>query len=484
MLRPGGRNLAIVSAAAVVGACAWYASDAPAGCSLPEIVSSRAVANPTNALSATLSGRVRGADSAAVRFRRTGDAMDSVTASVALSEHAGAVGADTLAGDTVTVPVLGLLPQTAYALELVAYNGCGHINGSTVSLTSGSLPTDLPSYTASGTDPTPGFVAFSAGSYGLVIDNTGRVVWYRRFPGSAGPGLNFQPQPTGRYVARPPTAPNEAGYWMEIDVLGSVRATFSCARGLQPRFHDLIALPDSTYWLMCDETRTMDLSSFGGKSSAQVTGTVIQHVRADGTLLFEWTAFDHFAITDLDSLDRLGTAVNWTHGNAIDLDRDGNLVASFRSLSEITKIDTRSGAVLWRMGGRAGGFAFPTATTPVFARQHGVRVTSTGALQLLDNLGDPRASRAKHVSFVPEGAASRAWPTDSFASQPPVVAQLGGSTQELPVGHLLVAYGNGNRVEEYDAGGKVVWRIEGNPGYVFRAHRIRSLYKPGVGYRR
>jgi hypothetical protein len=27
----------------------------------------------------------------------------------------------------------------------------------------------------------------------------------------------------------------------------------------------------------------------------------------------------------------------------------------------------------------------------------------------------------------------------------------------------------------------VVWRIEGNPGYVFRAQRIRSLYRPGGG---
>ena len=483
MLRPGVRSLAIFTAA-VVGACAWFVSDAPASCSLPEIMSSRAVANPANALSAILSARVRGADSIAARFGRAGAALDSVTESVALGGRAGAVGADTLAGDTVIVPVLGLLPQTTYALQLVAYTRCGHASASPVSFTSGALPSDLPSYTASGTDPTPGFVAFSAGAYGLVIDNTGRVVWYRRFPGSAGPGLNFQPQPTGRYAARPPTASNEAGYWMEVDVLGAVRSTFTCARGLQPRFHDLIALPDSTYWLMCDETRTMDLSSFGGKSSAQVTGTVIQHIRADGALLFEWTAFDHFAITDVDSVDRLGTAVNWTHGNAIDLDRDGNLVASFRSLSEITKIDSRSGLVLWRMGGHASGFAFPTATTPVFARQHGVRVTSTGGLQLLDNLGDPRASRAKRVSFVPDGTASRAWPTDSFESQPPVVAQLGGSTQELPGGHLLVAYGNGNRVEEYDAGGTVVWRIEGNAGYVFRANRIRSLYKPGVGYRR
>jgi hypothetical protein len=62
-----------------------------------------------------------------------------------------------------------------------------------------------------------------------------------------------------------------------------------------------------------------------------------------------------------------------------------------------------------------------------------------------------------------------------------VSAQLGGSVQELPGGRTLVSFGTAGRVEEYDAAGNVVWRIEGNPGYVFRAQRISSLYAPGVG---
>jgi hypothetical protein len=44
-----------------------------------------------------------------------------------------------------------------------------------------------------------------------------------------------------------------------------------------------------------------------------------------------------------------------------------------------------------------------------------------------------------------------------------------------------VSFGNGNAVQEYDALGNGVWRIVGNSGYIFRAQRIRSLYRPGVG---
>jgi len=43
-----------------------------------------------------------------------------------------------------------------------------------------------------------------------------------------------------------------------------------------------------------------------------------------------------------------------------------------------------------------------------------------------------------------------------------------------------VSFGTAGRVEEYDSEGRVVWQIDGNPGYVFRAQRIRSLYNPGT----
>jgi hypothetical protein len=317
-------------------------------------------------------------------------------------------------------------------------------------------------------------VAFAAGQYGLVIDNTGRVVWYHRF--ESGVGLNFQPQPNGRYVARPPS-PDPAAPWVEIDPLGRTTRTLECARGFAPRFHDLIVDPDGSYWVMCDETRTMDLSAAGGPAGALVTGTGVQHVSASGSVLFEWSPFDHLEVTDLDAASLTGSFVNWTHGNAIALDHDGNLVISFRNLSEITKIDTETGAVMWRLGGARNQFTFVGGEMPPFARQHGVRIPRRGELVLLDNLGDPTASRAER--YVLDESAMTARVAAVLEPDDRVVAQLGGTTQPLADGHTLVSYGSGGRVEEYDADGHVAWRILGTPGYVFRAQRIRSLYAPG-----
>jgi hypothetical protein len=222
----------------------------------------------------------------------------------------------------------------------------------------------------------------------------------------------------------------------------------------------------------------MDLSSIGGQSAAQVTGTMIQHVSATGTLLFSWSPFDHFSLMDLDSISRSGPTVNWTHGNALDFDESGHLLVSFRSLSEITKINVIDGTVIWRMGGLANQFSFPGGQTP-FARQHGLRVLGPGLLQLLDNLGEPTGSRAERYQFDEQNRT--AGMVTSFSAPPAVTAQLGGTTQSLPGGRILVAYGNASRVQEYDDSGNVVWEIQGSPGYIFRAQRILSLYHPGAG---
>lgn len=457
----------IVGVAVLVSAC----RPELAGPSVPSaatVESSTAVANPNNVLSVVVSVRIRNADSVSVRFR-PGDASpegDSVTPAVPAT------------ADSAMVPVLGLSPSRRYVLHAIAHGSGGSTLGDAIEFTTDTLPSDLPRYAASGTDPSPGYVVLAAGMYGLVIDNSGRVVWYRRFPG--GPGLNFMVQPNGRYVARPTTPdPVDVEPWIELDILGNVTRTFGCVGGFQSRFHDTISNPDGSQWLMCDETRMMNLSATGGASSARVTGTAVQHVSAAGTLLLHWSPFDHFAITDLDSLERTGTTVNWTHGNALALDTDGHLIVSFRNLGEMTKIHAGTGAVLWRMGGRRNQFTFSDSPVPPFLRQHGVRVAASRSLIVLDNMGDPGESRAEQ--YVVDESARTARLARSYAATPGVVTPIGGSVQSLSGGRVLVSYGVAGRVEEYDAAARVLWSIDGNAGYVFRAQRIRSLYSPGVG---
>jgi len=461
--RRGSTALRGLIAAVALNGCS-DAAVGPRGCVLPVVTRVSAIADPTNALRAFVTANVHGSDSLIVRFG-VADATDGVTPVL------------TADADTIFAPILGLEPARTYSARVIAYSGCGAAPSDAVTFTTSALPADLPSYTASGSDPAPGFVVFAAGRYGLVVNNAGRVVWYHQFDN--GPGLNFQAQPDGRYAARPSTTGNVPGAFLEIDPGGRVVRTVGCARELQPRMHDMIAQPDGSYWLLCDEVRTLDLSAQGGSATARVLGTDVQHRSAAGDVLFDWSPFGHIEVMldVLDPVDRDAAIVNWTHGNSIDIDPEGNLLVSFRNLNEVAKVDTRTGAVLWRLGGTSKQLSVE-GETPPFAHQHGVRAVGVDDVQLLDNLGDATGSRAERYHIDASRRVARL--TGTFRSAARLVAQIGGSTQALSGGHTLVSYGNGAGVEEYDSTGATVWRLTGQTGYVFRAQRIRSLYAPGV----
>ncbi|HEX2781022.1 MAG TPA: aryl-sulfate sulfotransferase, partial [Gemmatimonadaceae bacterium] len=374
----------------------------------PTIATAVVATDAHAAIAALVTVHGRGLDSVVVRYQIAGAAGPAMLATPAVRAVA----------DSAAVPVLGLLPEQHYELRATGYGAKGTTESAPLTLTTGSLPTDLPRYTASGSDPSPGYVVFAAGKYGVVIDNSGRIVWYRRF--DDGVGLSFMAEPDGRYALRPATpAVGDVEPWVELDVSGNVVRSLSCAHGLQTRPHDLIVDTDGSYVILCDETRTMDLSAIGGVAAARVTGTVVQRIGAQGELLFEWSPFDHLAISDLTAAERTGSSVNWTHGNAIDRDADGNLLVSFRSLNEITKIDARTGAVIWRLGGTRNDFTFLGAGDPPFVHQHGLRAAAAGELLLLDNIGDPTASRAERYAIDEHAHTARL--VQSFSAIPSAI---------------------------------------------------------------
>jgi hypothetical protein len=436
----------------------------------PAILSASVTSLASNVLAADVSAQLTDADSIVVRYRRASDPASQYLLSLKALVTASASRA----------LVLGLLPDTDYMLHVVAYGPGGTTTGDEISIRTGPLPMDMPSFTVSGSDPSPGFVVMAAGQFGVVIDNAGRVVWYHRFPD--GPGLNFMAQPTGIYAARPTTADAfDDETWVEISPAGEQLHTADCAGQLNPRPHDMIALHNGGHWLICDETRTMNLAAYGGNPQARVTGSVIQQVDSDGNLVSQWSVFDHFAIGDLDPAALAGEVVNWTHGNAIELDVDGNLIVSFRNLSEITKINVASGAVMWRLGGKRNQFALQGGTTP-FVQQHSVRVTGANQFVIFDNLGAGNESRAERWVINPNGLTALSH--ESVGSSPPALAPVAGGVQPLPGGRLLVSYGMRSIAEEYDASGTAVWRVESSTGFVFRAQRINSLYNPGLALSR
>ena len=445
--------------AAVAVACG---DDDPSGPPSPVFNNLAAEAVAENGLAAQAVVRASGYDSVRVRaLLAAGD--EAVVSPAAVFE-----------GDSIArVDILGLHLETAYRIVADLWDG-GTLETApdTADFATGVRPAWIPVVTAVGTDTLPGLVLLSLPDGAAIVDNQARLVWYRPHPTNQ--LTSFTAHADGSYTLA--ATIGTGGEILSLDRAGREVGRLVCANGRPTRFHDLLIEADGTRWLLCDETRVMDLSGLGGNAAAQVLGTVVQGVSSSGTLLFEWNSFDHFAITDLPAADRMGPNVNFTHGNGVAFDSEGKLLLSFRSLSEVTSVDTATGAVLWRLGGLANQFTFQNDPKGHFDRQHGVRPAGPSQLQLLDNGLAAPSRMARYLVNPTTLTATMVW---EFIDAPGTFTFVGGSTQSVPVeGRALVSFGQAGRVVEVDAAGNRAWELQGLEGmYVFRAQRIAGLYR-------
>jgi len=457
------RVLSVAAATALLVGTAACNSDSPGPLNPQQFLGAQVEGIPENVLAAAVGVHAIGYDSAYVEYA-AGAAAAARTPGVAF------------AGDTVVrVPVLGLDTATTYALRVILTRaGAADSSVDTLAFSSGSLPTWIPVIGSLGTSGEAGYLALSLPDGAVIVDNTGKVVWYHHSPNGA---LNsFQAHPNGSYTLLG-TGATETQFRV-LNSLGEQTGTLQCL-GRPTRFHDLLIAEGGDSWLLCDENRTMDLSGLGGDPAALVTGTVVQHLSAAGAVLWEWNAFDHFAITDLPLVDRTGPNVNFTHGNGIGFDDDGNLLLGFRSLSEVTKVNIATGAVMWRLGGLQNQFTFLNDPKGFFEHQHGVRPAGPGQIQMLDNGLAAPSRLARYLINPTTHTALMVW---QFVDAPTTWTLVGGSTQYHPDGHATVSFGRAGRVVEVDEAGNRVWELTGlNGTYVFRVQRLHTLYAAGRG---
>ena len=93
-----------------------------------------------------------------------------------------------------------------------------------------------------------------------------------------------------------------------------------------------------------------------------VDGIVQEIDIATGKVLFQWNSADHVPYSDSEQpLPAAATPWDWFHINAVHLDTDGNLLIDSRATWTAFKVDRRTGAMLWRLGGKQSSFALQAA---------------------------------------------------------------------------------------------------------------------------
>jgi hypothetical protein len=305
--------------------------------------------------------------------------------------------------------------------------------------------------------PAPGrlFLTSSGGTstpYLLILRDSGDPVFYRAMSSRC---ADFKVQPNGllTYFA------NDGAKFYALDSTYALVDSFACGNGYTTDAHDLRILPDGHVLLMSYDPQIVDMSTVvpGGKPAATVTGLVIQELDPDKNVVFQWRSWDHFEVTDATHEDLTAAAIDYVHGNALEVDADGNFLLSSRHMDEITKIDRVTGDILWRWGGKHDQFTW-SGDTLKFSHQHAIRQLPNGHFTLFDNGNFHTPSFSRAVEYQVDESAHTANLVWQYRHTPDVYGSATGYVQRLANGNTLIAWGNGkpNMTEVTPAGEMVM----------------------------
>ena len=328
-------------------------------------------------------------------------------------------------------------------------------------------------------------------SYLVAMDNAGVPQFRRKISGSV---ADFKRHPDGTYSYALRTGTNPSGIPDNVIVLLDARLTETgrvTTRGLtQTDDHDFLLTPQGNRIFISYHTTVRNMIAFGLSATEPVGDSVIQEVTPAGTVVFQWSTWDHIDLNDCKRTGFTGFPKEYAHVNSLDLAPDGAVIASFRGCGQILKIERPSGRVIWYLGGSRSNFTITGDRFNEFCGQHTVRETSTGALILFDNgifcIGDRQArfgqfSRLVEYRLNTQTAQAIFVRDYALGGTYREFTRSQGSAQVLANGNWLASWGNGPAmsVTEVTPGGIEVFAARltfaGSIAVSYRALRDETL---------
>jgi hypothetical protein len=474
-----------VAAALVAAACRENSGPTQANVALnpvvPSLTSAVAGAPPNNVLAVTVSFDATGADSVRAVYQASNGSAE------ATPFHAAQSGLD-------SILVLGLRPTTLYQIRIEAVTSGRSETSAATAIRTSALPDDiaglsLRALTGRPTRPyaATGIFTGTAG-YAVIFDSTGTVVWYRSFASTGLPVSDVAMQPNGNFTAYIGASHGwepQNGYYVEITPRGDIMHTFDAPGGYWADGHEMLLTGSGAsaraHFLTYD-LRDMDLSSYDGPASAMVAGHQVVRTDMEGNVEWSWNAWDHLAITDKIGEESPANLANtdYDHPNAITFDRDGNYVVSWRDLNQIIGIDSKTGAVLWKLGGTRGEYRFVNDPKNGFSKQHYARILSNGNLLLFDNGFDGTPQESRAVEYKLDHTAKTATMVWEYRHSPALFSRFVGNVNRLSNDNTWVGFGLVGEVTEVSHAGNVIWdaqlEISGTNWSAYRIVPVVSLY--------
>ena len=344
--------------------------------------------------------------------------------------------------------------------------------GEETPVTTSSPPVPVPVVEISGQASYPFAVGYTGasdtGSYAAVVYNPDGTV--QDVFGFGKRVVDVQLQPTGNYTACVSEGETMSAF-LEFTPAGEVVNRYESQTTPETGVHELRLYPDGSSLLYGVIRPTLDMSSYGGWDSAEIKHCIVEYTRPDGSL-FTWSTVDGMDYDDSYNHYQ-GSPVNPYHINAIDRDVDGNLLISLRHACQVVKVNSQTGEVMWRLGGKRSDFTFVDDPLNGFSRQHGIRRLANGNIILFNNGNDyiPPRSRAIEYSLDEQTMTARL----VWEYQDTTFALAMGFADRLPNGNTLICYGTAQVIREVTPEGNVIFEMRTLSGELpYRAIHISN----------
>ena len=233
-------------------------------------------------------------------------------------------------------------------------------------------------------------------------------------------------------------------------------ATVKAGNGLQADLHELTLTPQGTALVTAYRVSPADVSAIGGSSSGQVFESVVQEVDlATGKVLLQWNSLDHVPVSDSYFTAQGTGPQDYFHVNSVALWDDTHLLISGRNTWAVYLVDRRTGAVVWRLGGKRSSFSIGPGAS--FYWQHHVRRIGPGQMTVFDDGAyPPEEPQSRALVLNVDTAHMRVTLAKAYTHPAKLLAYYEGSVQVLPDGNVFVGWGTEPYSSEFAPKGELI----------------------------
>ena len=312
----------------------------------------------------------------------------------------------------------------------------------------------------------------------VIIDSAGRELWSKSGARSYADFRlqTYQGQPVFTWWESDSVglAAYGDGRAVVADTSGNEITSIGTRGKVSPDEHEFFLTPSGTALITSYVKTQVDLSHYGGSTTGWVMDGVFEEIDlATGTVLMRWSALDHVKLTE--SYAKIPSdpdePYDYFHINSVKRTPDGHYLVSARHVWAVYQVHARTGAVMWRLGGRKSDYKLTKTAT--FAWQHDAQFETADTIRLFDNGSDGTvvATPESRVLWLKLNQTARTVTlTRQLAHPDKVSAAAMGNAEPLANGNLVVGWGTAKRISEFAPDGTLVFDAE-LPNMTYRCFR-------------